>query len=115
MSNFYLDIDGPTSLDRYLQVKHEDNTGDGAVLSVASILDKEDSKVEARKIVRRYNAYEDLVEALKTIARFSDHEAEMDRIMEFRWDAVESARQALEKHGIAPTDETTIGEPTTSA
>jgi len=67
MSNFYLDIDGPTSMDRYLQVKHEDTASNEAVLSVASILEREDSRVEAEKIVKRYNAYEDLIGLIEAL------------------------------------------------
>ncbi len=36
-----------------------------------------------------------LVEALKQIAAFSDEEDQIDEIMQFRWDAVAVAREAL--------------------
>jgi len=97
MSNFYLDIDGPTSMDKYLQVKHEDVQGDNAVLSVASILEREDSRVEAGKIVKRYNAYETLIEALKAIRRTSDDV-----------DICQPVQRLLQRY-----DEASIGEPTT--
>ncbi len=97
MNNFYLDIDGPTSMDRYLQVKHEDTASNEAVLSVASILEREDSRIEAEKIVKRYNAYETLIEALKAIRRTSDDV-----------DICQPVQRLLQRY-----DEASTGEPTT--
>jgi hypothetical protein len=97
MSNFYLDIDGPSHMDKYLQVKHEDTADDGPVLGVARVLDKQDSKVEAEKIVKRYNAYETLIEAIKAVRRTSDDV-----------DICQSLERLLQRY-----DEAEIGEPTT--
>jgi len=115
MSNFYLDIDGPTSMDRYLQVKHEDTASNEAVLSVASILEREDSKVEAEKIVKRYNAHEALVDVLRRIAEFERQAPQLPP------DLHRAAQRVLDDLNIDttfvlaqdPTREAETGEPTT--
>jgi len=99
MSNFYLDIDGPTHMDEYLQVKHEDTADDGPVLGVARVLDKEDSKIEAEKIVKRYNAYEELIAFVSEL---------WDRDTDIPDDLFFKADELLQKY-----NETTVGEPTT--
>ena len=40
------------------------------------------------------------IEALKDIASFSDHEDERERILHFRWHAVQQARIALLNAGV---------------
>ena len=40
------------------------------------------------------------IEALKSIARFSDHEDERETILHFRWHAVQQARTALLLAGV---------------
>ena len=45
-----------------------------------------------------------LVTALTEIARFSDNEDQIDQIMEFRWQAVQAARESLTATGHDWTD-----------
>jgi hypothetical protein len=115
MSNFYLDIDGPSHMDKYLQVKHEDTADDGPVLGVARVLDKEDSKIEAEKIAKRYNAHEALVDVLRRIAEFERQAPQLPP------DLHRAAQRVLDDLNIDatfvlaqdPTRETATGEPTT--
>ena len=69
---------------------------EGSLRDICFFPNTEQSHADAHDIVNCVKHMENILDVLQTIARFPDSDDSVDRVMNFRWTAVNHARYALE-------------------